>query len=214
MMKPILILTRGPFGQAVGEQVCQRLHGLGRAAQAQELPLDGAALAAAVARASAIAVALWRPYPQELRWLDDACFAAGVPWTMAELHGTRLTCGPVVVPGAGPCHHCFQRRWASHHPAPERELVIERAYRQDPALGPKGFVQPLVAIAASALVEDLHEPAARAGQLRLVDVLSGAVQETAVLGIHACPRCGIHHPGPTGSRFVDQLAPAIEELLS
>ena len=213
-MKPIFVLTSGPFGQAVGQQVCLRLQADGRAAEALALPLEQPSMAAVAARAAAIAVAVWRPYPQALRWLDDACFGQGVPWTLAELHGTRLTCGPVVVPGQGPCHHCYQRRWASHHPAPDRELVIERAYRHDPTLGPKGFVQPMVAIAASALVEDLHQPALRAGQVRLVDVLTGAVQETAVLGIHACPRCGVRHDGPPGSRFINQLAPAIEELLS
>jgi bacteriocin biosynthesis cyclodehydratase domain-containing protein len=205
--KHLLVLTAGEFGHAVG----QRLAALQPGRPVRTAPLPGSA-----------AVATWRPHVQACRWIDDACHAAndgaGLPWTLAELHGTRLTCGPVVVPGHGPCYHCYQRRWASHHPAPEREMVLERAYARDPELGPPGFITPLVAIAAAAIAEDLAEdlaaPERTAGRLRLVDVISGAVQETAVLGIHACPRCGLKHAGPPGSRFINHLAPTVEELLA
>lgn len=211
--KPILILTAGEFGRAAGARARQRLDSPARPVRLAALPTTEAEARELVARASALAIAAWRPYPDVGRWIDDAAHAARVPWSRVVLHGTRLTCGPVVVPGQGPCFHCYQRRWASHHPAPERELVIEHAYARDPALGVTGFVAPMVEIAASALAEDLRAPEASAGRVRLVDVISGAVQETAVLGIHACPRCGLPHAGPAGTRFVEHLVPVIKELL-
>jgi len=211
-MKPLLILSAGAFGQAVAQCAAERLQARGQATHLAPLPATQAEVAALVAQAGALALATWRPYPEQARWIDDACHAHGVAWSQVELHGTRLSCGPVVVPGQGPCHHCFQRRWASHHPAPERELVLQRAYARDPAMGLQGFIEPLVQIGASALLEDLD--GRPAGRLRLLDVLTGAVQETAVLGVHACPRCGLRHEGPAGTRFVHHLAPAIEELLA
>jgi bacteriocin biosynthesis cyclodehydratase domain-containing protein len=214
-MKPILVLTAGEFGQAAGERLGALLQADGRAVRREALVgADPARIKTLVAAAAAIAVMAWRPYVERFRQIDDACHEAGTPWTLAEWHGTRLTCGPVVVPGHGPCYHCYQRRWASHHPAPEREMVIERAYARDDALGLPGYIRPLVDVAASAAREYLADPAQHAGRLRLVDVLSGTVQETAVLGIHACPRCGLKHAGPAGTRFVERLQPAVEELLS
>ena len=93
-------------------------------------------------------------------------------------------------------------------------MVLERAYARGPSLGLPGFITPLVHIAGASLAEDLSAPERLAGRLRLVDVVTAAVQETAVLGIHACPRCGLRHDGPPGSRFINQLAPVVEELLS
>jgi bacteriocin biosynthesis cyclodehydratase domain-containing protein len=214
-MKPTLVLTAGDFGHAAGERLAAMLQadGLHVRREALVAAAEPARLKTLVAEAAAIAVMAWRPYVEAFRRIDDACHTAGTPWTLAEWHGTRLTCGPVVVPGHGPCYHCYHRRWASHHPAPEREMVIERAYARDDALGLPGYVQPLVEVAAAAAREYLAAPAKHAGRLRLLDVLSGTVQETAVLGIHACPRCGLKHEGPAGTRFVQRLQPAVEELL-
>lgn len=211
-MKPLFVLTVGEFGHAVGRRLAALLPD--RDVRTAALPASAAQAAELVRSASALAVATWRPHAEACRWIDDAAHDAVVPWTLTELHGTRLTCGPVVAPGHGPCYHCYQRRWASHHPAPEREMVLERAYARDPALGLPGFITPLVHIAAASLAEDLAAPERLAGRLRLVDVVTAAVQETAVLGIHACPRCGLKHDGPPGSRFITHLAPAVEELLS
>jgi hypothetical protein len=31
-----------------------------------------------------------------------------------------------------------------------------------------------------------------------------------VLGLHACPRCGLPNEGPPGTRFIRHLVPALE----
>lgn len=212
-MKQTILLTAGAFGAAVGARV-QALAPASAPVHVAPLPHDRDTLNAFVRDAASIAVAAWRPYVKTFELIDDLCFAARVPWTLVEIHGQRLSCGPLVRPGTGPCYHCYHKRWASHHPAPEREMVIERAYERDPQMGPPGFIGPLVEIAAAALAEDMLAPAEQGGRLRLVDVLTGAVLETAVLGVHACPRCGLPNEGPTGTRFVRHLVSALEGSLA
>ncbi len=211
-MKPILVFTAGAFGAAVGARMLAAAPAAPTPLRVAPLPHDLDTLRAQTgeANASAIGVAAWRPHVKACELIDDLCFAAGMPWSQVEVHGQRLTCGPVVQPGHGPCFHCYRKRWASHHPAPEREMVIAHAYERDASLGPPGFVGPLVEIAAAALWEDLLAPVTQAGRLRVVDVLTGGVLETAVLGVHACPRCGLPAAGPVGARFVNHLVPAID----
>ncbi len=204
----MIVLTAGPFGRAVGERIAAR-----RSAELLPLPDSRHALRSIAERTDFIGVASWRPYVETFRRLDTVCFETGTRWSLVEIHDTRLSCGPLVWPGAGACHHCYRQRWSSHHPAPERELVLAQAYERDPDLGIAGFIAPLVDIAASALLEDADAAANAAGRLRVVDVLTGAVLETEVIGIHRCPRCRPHPPGPSGERFVRDLVPAVEALL-
>lgn len=168
---------------------------------------------AVVRRASFVAVAAWRPYVAAFELIDELCFEVRRPWSLAEIHAQRLTCGPLVRPGDGACYHCYRRRWLSHHKAPERELVLEKAYAHEPTLGPPGFIGPLVEIAAQALAADASAGAAAAGRLRFVDVLSGAVLESGVIGVHACPRCRPTGAAAPGTRFVHELVPRFEALI-
>jgi bacteriocin biosynthesis cyclodehydratase domain-containing protein len=204
----MIVLTVGTFGSSVGERLRQRCD-----AEVVALTHERASLQSAVARASFVAVAAWRPYVATFRLLDELCHDAGVPWSLAELHNDRLTCGPLMYPGAGACYHCYRMRWSSHHPAPQREMVLERAYARNPQLGPPGFIRPLVEAAAAALLEDSRSDSSQAGRLRVLDVLTGAVLESAVIPVHGCPRCYPNRPAG-GERFVHKLVPALREVLS
>jgi bacteriocin biosynthesis cyclodehydratase domain-containing protein len=207
-----VMLTAGPFGQAVA--FCAQ-----RQADIIVRPLlpDAEANAAAVKDADFISVAAWRPHARALQCLDDLCHRRGVPASFADMHGQRLTIGPLIIPNAAGngCYHCYLKRWNAHHPAPEREMVIEAAYARDWALGPAGYIQPLVSIAAAALLEDSAACAARAASLRVVDVLTGSVLQSRVIGIHRCPRC---RPEPAGrrpgERFVEHIGPEMKALLA
>jgi len=204
----INVLTAGSFGASVGARMQQR-----GAVRVSQLTHDRETLEASIAGAGFVAVASWRPYVTTFRLIDEICHERRVPWSLAELHAQRLTCGPLVHPDERACYHCYRMRWASHHPAPQRELVLERAYARDPDLGPAGFIHPLTEIAAAALLEDAQSAPTAAGRLRLVDVLTGAVLESAVIAVHGCPRC---YPAasPRGQRFVHELVPALREVLS
>lgn len=207
-----LILTAGAFGTAVGAHLSR----LGPY-EARELPRYIAALDNLVAGARFVGVAAWRPYLPAFLRIDTLCYAQGFRASYAVLQGERLTAGPLVVPGAsgGACYHCYLKRWNTHHPAPERELVLQDAYDRDFDLGPPGFLQPMVTIAASALHADSIAEPEKAGQFRAVDILTGSVMQSSVLAVHRCPRCRGDRPhGEPGSRFVDHLVPTVARLLA
>jgi len=204
----MLILTAGHFGRAVGQHLAAH-HG----ARCADLAQACAQLPALLDGEDFVGVALWRPYPQLCREVDQACFARGVRWSMVESQGETLTCGPLVVPGQGACHHCYQRRTASFLRAPEREQALRAHFDAQPECGVPGYPQALVMIGAAALLEDAAA-GAPAARVRSVDVLTSSVRESEVIGIHRCPRCRPRDAGfdPT-SRAAGALQPALEELL-
>lgn len=204
----MLILTAGEFGKAVGRRLSES-HG----ARCADLAEGCARLPALLDGEEFVGVATWRPYPQLCREIDDACFAHGMRWSMVELAGDTLTCGPLVAPGQGACHHCYLRRAASFRRAPERETALRACFDADPALGVQGFPAALVMIGAAALAEDAAD-GAPAARVRSVDVLTSSVRESEVIGVHRCPRCRARAPGfdPT-SRSSAALVPSLEELL-
>jgi bacteriocin biosynthesis cyclodehydratase domain-containing protein len=204
----MIVLTAGAFGAKVGERLARL-----QSAEVVPLPHDPAQLREIVFRANFVAVASWRPYVATFELIDDLCFEARTPWSLAEVHAQRLSCGPLVRPGDGACYHCYRQRTLSHHKSPEWELALRAAYENDPDLGPRGFLGPMVEIAAQALAADAAASAADAGRMRLVDLLNGAVLESAVLGVHECRRCRPRGDAPAGERFVRALVPHLEGIL-
>lgn len=203
------ILTAGRFGQAVASQLAAEF----QAIEVHPLVEARGRVNEVVNGAEFVAVAAWRPYPDICLELDEACHERGIRWSMAEIHGETLTCGPLIVPGQGPCYHCYRRRYLSHHHAPDRERVIEDAYQRDDDLGPAGFVQPMVAIATGSIAAHARATDAGAGQMARVDIITASVLETEVIAVHECPRCRGGASDDTGSRFVDHLIPQVEGLM-
>jgi bacteriocin biosynthesis cyclodehydratase domain-containing protein len=207
-MTPLVVFTEGRFGAAVGEIVARRtnagVHGLRESRER---------LADIVAGARFVAVALWRLYERECMELDTACARAGVPWSCAYMMEERLYCGPLMVPGRGPCFSCFRRRYLTHRRSADRELALLQAYARDPEMGPPGFVGPMAWIAASALLADSREVETAAGRLRRLNLCTGGLADTEILPVHGCPTCMPSKPVATGDRFVSRLVPLIEEIL-
>ena len=204
----MIVLTAGAFGARVGARLAEL-----QQAEVLPLPHDEPRLREIVFRANFVAVASWRPYVATFELIDDLCFEARTPWSLAEVHAQRLSCGPLVRPGDGACFHCYRQRTLSHHKAPEWELALRAAYERDPDLGPQGFVGPMVEIAAQALASDAAASASEAGRLRLVDLLNGAVLESSVLGVHECRRCRPRGDAPAGERFVRTMVAHLEGIL-
>lgn len=205
----MITLTEGTFGEAVGGII-------EATTDAPHMPLRVAlgGISAVLSQQNFVAVASWRRSDRELDELDEACFAAGVPWCCSYLIEDRLVTGPLVIPGSGPCYHCFRRRYLCHHPAPERELRLQRAYDRDATVGSRGFAPPMAWMAASMLIAASNADRGKAGQLMEVNLFDGGVLDTRVVAVHNCPRCNQRARARTGDRFVDRLVPAVEELLS
>jgi hypothetical protein len=123
----MLILTSGKFGAAVGARLVAT-HGVTTA----ELWTARADLDSLVRNTDFIGVAIWRPEIEACREIDTLCHYRGIRWSLAELHGSVLSCGPLVIPGHGACYHCYRQRELSHHKSLERERVLLAAYENDP----------------------------------------------------------------------------------
>lgn len=207
-MTPPLLLTEGRFGDAVAEVVRLSIDGL----VVHRLTDVSDSIADLVQGAPYVAVATWRLYDRPCEALDEACRRAGVRWSGCFLLQHDLWIGPLVVPGHPPCWRCFRDRYLTHHPAPERELALVEEYERNRDLGPAGFVPAMAWMAGSALVRDMRAPESDAGQLACIDLCTGALTDTRVIGVHACPRCR-PSDAPQVDRFVRHLAPRIKEIL-
>jgi bacteriocin biosynthesis cyclodehydratase domain-containing protein len=205
-----LILTLGAFGEAVAAKSAAP------GDRIQPFPLDDFdQLDAILDGVDFAAIAAWRPYADAFLAMDAACHRSATPWTAAVLTGTRLSVGPLVHPGMPGCHACFVKRVGTHSRAPGRDLVLETFYRRNPAAGPLGFTAPMAALAAYGLGEDAVAGASAAGRLRIIDVLTGAVTMTEVLAVHGCPKCfPDRQQAQPGARFVRDLVPALQELMT
>lgn len=199
----LLVLTEGRFGQAVAERVATsaQVHTV------LELRSAIGRLDELLANSSFVALALWRRYPSATDTVDRACARHGVPWSSATLDARSLVIGPVVVPGVGACHACYRKRWLTHLDYPEREQALDAAYEADPDLGCKGFLPSSATIAAAGLELDRADLAASTGRIRMLDLVRGVFEETRVVRVHGCDRCGT--PDSTGERFVRHLRTAL-----
>lgn len=205
----MLTLTEGQFGAAVADALQTMTH-------CDRSSLHDAAHGPSqtLANRDFVAVASWRRNDRDLDKVDEACFAVGVRWCPVYLSEDRLVCGPLIIPSSGPCFSCFRRRYLCHHPAPERELCLQRAYDRDQSLGPPGFVAPMAHIAASLLLMSAQSGEDARGKLLEINLFDAGLLETQVIAVHNCPRCRRRVEAQTGDRFVNRLKPSVERILA
>ncbi len=202
-MNSFILFSEGSFGDAVAERIAAIVSGV------QIMPLIASvdSLESLLHGKDFVGVASWRRYPDELDRLDEACNHARIPWSSVILEGPRIQCGPIIIPGQGPCYACYRNRWLTHLPFPEREQALEAAYASDYKLGLRGFTPSSARIAAAALLLDKKELARGPGRLRLIDLLYGSVEESRVIRIHGCARCS--RETEPGKRYVRELVNAL-----
>lgn len=182
----VALLGTGPFGRRVGELLVDACEGSHRFPDGQ--------LEHAFAESDAVVVALWRPAPALCERLDIVAHQAGVRWLPVVLEPAQVRAGPLVVPGAGPCHACFEARRIQHDPHPAAAAALSASYDDDPERGPAGHLPQQARAAAGLAALLLRAPDAEAGTvLRLVNG-SRAVRRDTVTGRHGCPRCGADRP--------------------
>jgi bacteriocin biosynthesis cyclodehydratase domain-containing protein len=206
----MLIITAGNFGGDVARRIARRRAGVSIC----DVHAPAEETFGLVAGHEVVLLAVWRPYIEFARGLDEACHVHGRPWAAAEMSGTTLTCGPLFVPGSGKgCYDCLLARVDARARGGDRTRALRAAYAADPALGPTGHSGPMAAIAAAGLLEAAAGGAN--GRFRKVDVLTGSVLETELIPRHDCPRC---RPAPEGyiptSRFIDSMVPQLERILA
>ncbi len=203
----MLILTEGPFGQAVADNLTQRIN-----SNVYRLTDVMNNLEMLVKDVDFVAVALWRLYDRECDRLDQICNDVKVPWSCVYLMDGTLWSGPLVIPGFGPCYRCFRRRYLTHANGADREIGLMRAYMKNPDWGPSGFLSPMVWMAASILMTDAQVKTEQAGKIRRIDFFDGSVVDTKVIAVHNCVRCRPQASDDRQNRFVEHLLPGIQEI--
>jgi len=208
-MKPnsIAIFPVGGFGHAVAER-------LSAMSLETEIADVGGVLSNALAMARVVVLASWRPVPVLFERLDDACHAAGKPLAPVLLDGTILRVGPLVVPGSGPCWHCWVQRLEQHASRSDPRLRLREFYRTSPAdAGPCGYLDAFALIAAARVFQLLQAwltGAALPGNVWQIDMLTRVVATSTTVGIHGCPRCGLNRSA--GERTYASLREALAHL--
>lgn len=192
-MYHLIVTPVGPFGHAVAEwlrDLCSDVEIAGTGTVVRPRVPDPAA----PTRPRLNVLAAWRRVPQLEREFDAESFRSGQPWLPVILDHPVLEIGPLIVPGAGPCHGCYRGRLAQHDPARAVHAAVDRHYDADAAAGPAGYLPSTALFAAAAAADIVDRMGAalesEAGRVRQLDVPTQQLQSGRVVGVHGCPRCG------------------------
>ncbi len=185
------VLSVGPFGRAVAEA----LNGLLPGVIETRVEENYSAHPASWPTAQVHLLAAWRPVPRLSRACDEMSHAWRTPFIEAVMETPNLRVGPVVVPGAGACHACAERRALQHSPRPDEHRALREYYDANPQQGPQGFLPAFAEIAAVRLAQFLRQlksdPASVAGQVWRMNTIHRETVSSKVVGVHGCPRCGL-----------------------
>ncbi len=147
-------------------------------------------------------IAAWRPVAHLCEVLDEMCHKWRQPLVPLIMDSTMMRLGPIVVPGRGPCWRCWVRRSAQHAKWPKQDSARFDYYTAHPSAGPQGYLEPFAMMAAARIAETLgalNSSCAVAGNIWQIDVITRNTTASRVVGIHDCPRCGLHRDVQTRS---------------
>jgi bacteriocin biosynthesis cyclodehydratase domain-containing protein len=143
-----------------------------------------------------VAVAgMWRPCPDVCERLDELSFQAGTPWLPIVMEHPRIRVGPWGAAPGGPCYRCYRWRKRQHDTQPHVTLALEAAYNGGAACGPAGYLPHHVTLAVGLAKLSLQKQAAGgvaavAGEVLVVNVITGRSAVHRVIPCHGCTRCG------------------------
>jgi bacteriocin biosynthesis cyclodehydratase domain-containing protein len=137
-----------------------------------------------------VASADWPAHDIE-RWVNAACFAAGVPSITMSHSPPVARVGPLYVPGVTGCFECQETSYRARYPLYD-ELVEQRRRDSAPAttLGPaSGVVGTLLALEVMHLLSGVAPPAT-AGRALLLDMATLETRWEDIARDPECPACG------------------------
>ena len=103
--------------------------------------------------------------------------------------------GPIVMPGQGSCWGCWVRRSRQHEKWPKEQAALSRHYATHADAGPLGYLEPFALMGAARLVyiiNALKASSAIPGYVWEIDIVKRRMTSGTVVGVHDCPRCGLH----------------------
>jgi bacteriocin biosynthesis cyclodehydratase domain-containing protein len=194
----IHVLSVGSFGRAVAHYLIE----FGENISETEAEGGPASPSSTWQTARINILAAWRPVPRLCEMLDQLSFEWQRPFLPVVLDSTALRVGPAVVPGSGPCWGCWVRRSMQHADSPKEQAALLRHYAENAADGPRGFLEPFAMMAATRAlktIEALESSIDVAGYIWQIDILTRNITSGTLVGVHDCPRCGMHRPALTRS---------------
>jgi bacteriocin biosynthesis cyclodehydratase domain-containing protein len=196
--QPLHLLSVGAFGKAVG----RHLKNLRSDVVETVVTGDIVPMPEVWPKYRLSIVASWRPDPNLCAMMEELSYESQRPLIPLIVESTVLRLGPVVVPGQGSCWSCWIQRIQQHSDWREAQSSLLDYYANHPEAGPRGYLEPFAGIAAARLtevIEDLDSSGKGAGYVWEIDMMSREIETRTAIGIHDCPRCGLHKNAPTRS---------------
>jgi bacteriocin biosynthesis cyclodehydratase domain-containing protein len=130
----------------------------------------------------------------------DRCLIAGVPYLVFGQDAAQAIVGPLVLPGAPPCHRCAEERRLGNVEHLDEHLAYRR-HRVDTDPGPDAFVAAHSAtvagiVATEALRVLTGVPAMTEGGAFVLDLVTTSIIREDVLPVPGCSGCAASTTGP------------------
>ncbi len=124
------------------------------------------------------------------RWVDEACFDAGVPYMAMSQQPPKLRVGPLYVPGRTGCFACQEQAARRAYPLYDTLEAARQLRAPSATYGPAcATVGALAASEVVRLLAGLGEPAT-IGTALLLDLHTFALEREPVVREPGCPVCG------------------------
>lgn len=207
----IHVLAVGPFGECTAQMLEQLLPGV----VVTRPDAANTSLPAMWPVARINVLTSWRPVARLERMFDTLSHYWKTPFVSATLEAPNLRVGPVVVPGLGGCHACYDKRVLQHSLRPDAHLASRNFYNDHPDEGPQGYLYPFVEMAAvrvAQIIQQLGEaPETVAGKVWQLNTITRQVAYSEMIGLHGCSQCGLKRSEAT--RSVETLRSELSYLL-
>lgn len=148
------------------------------------------AVADAISGADFVVAAVDWPATEISGWVNDACFAAGIPYTSMSQHPPLVRVGPTYLPGTTGCHACQEADYRRRFPLFDAARAALNPDSPAATYAPScGVIGSLVANEAIAHLTGLA-PVACAGRAALIDMTDLSIRHDEVPRDPTCPVCG------------------------
>lgn len=197
LLQPVHLISVGAFGRAVARYVkafCEDV--LETVVVGDNVPVHEAW---PLSRVNVVAAC--RPVPHLCELLDQIAFEHRRPFIPLVLDSTVLQLGPIVLPGAS-CWACWVQRLLQHATWSSELSALLQYYSSNGSQGPVGYLEPFAVMGASQVVQAvdaLDQSSAIPGYIWQFDVVRRNIMTSTVVGVHNCPRCGLHRSEATRS---------------
>ncbi len=189
-----VLYTEADIGQPKASAAAERLRAFNSSMRVEERiqRLDGEAAVAEAIRGCDLVIAScdWPAHDIE-RWINSACFAAGIPFIAMSHFPPIARVGPLYVPGVTGCYACQEIGYRRSYPLFDEAMAQQRGKASSAGtLGPAcELIGGQVSIDAMHLLTGLAKPSTL-GAIHIYDLRTMEVEHESISPEPDCPVCG------------------------